>query len=424
MIRIRYFTAEDTNEILKLEDRFFQYDKLTKKSLKQYLKQKNSCLILTYNDTIVGYALVIYRKKVAWLCSIAAEKGLGKYLLSEVEIQSKKHACDRIRLEVRTDNLSAKKFYEKHDYKYYGNIENYYEDGCNAFKYIKHIYKLAVLYTPNEKYAPSTHKTIKRFMSFGKKLGIYVDIIDRYNDLSTYNGLFIRDITRHDNYTYVISEKATNMGLVVIDDPKSIVLCTNKILMNELFIQHNIPTPKTTIINEIPKFIQDEYPLVIKIPDGSFSKGIFKVNNQNEMEQVLTNLFQTYNFLIIQEFMYTPYDWRIGILDNKPIFSCKYHMANGYWKIIKHTKKDNMKFGNTEPICVKDVPSHILDLAIKSSLLVGDGLYGVDIKEKDGKAVVIEINDCPNVDLEWESLKDNSIEKILIHFKQKMINQR
>jgi glutathione synthase/RimK-type ligase-like ATP-grasp enzyme len=30
--------------------------------------------------------------------------------------------------------------------------------------------------------------------------------------------------------------------------------------------------------------------------------------------------------------------------------------------------------------------------------LVGDSLYGVDIKEKDKKAYVIEINDNPNID--------------------------
>jgi glutathione synthase/RimK-type ligase-like ATP-grasp enzyme len=36
------------------------------------------------------------------------------------------------------------------------------------------------------------------------------------------------------------------------------------------------------------------------------------------------------------------------------------------------------------------------------SNLIGDSLYGVDIKERDKKAYVIEVNDNPNIDVNVE----------------------
>jgi glutathione synthase/RimK-type ligase-like ATP-grasp enzyme len=40
----------------------------------------------------------------------------------------------------------------------------------------------------------------------------------------------------------------------------------------------------------------------------------------------------------------------------------------------------------------------VLDAALAAANLVGDGLYGVDIKESGGKCYVMEVNDNPNID--------------------------
>ena len=37
-------------------------------------------------------------------------------------------------------------------------------------------------------------------------------------------------------------------------------------------------------------------------------------------------------------------------------------------------------------------------MAVKSAKLMGEGLYGIDIKMVDEKPMVIEINDNPNID--------------------------
>jgi glutathione synthase/RimK-type ligase-like ATP-grasp enzyme len=40
----------------------------------------------------------------------------------------------------------------------------------------------------------------------------------------------------------------------------------------------------------------------------------------------------------------------------------------------------------------------VLKTAIRVGNLIGDGLYGVDLKEINGKAHVVEINDNPSID--------------------------
>jgi len=54
------------------------------------------------------------------------------------------------------------------------------------------------------------------------------------------------------------------------------------------------------------------------------------------------------------------------------------------------------------------VPKPVLDTALKAANLIGDGLYGVDLKQVGKKVYVIEVNDNPNIDagMEDQILKD------------------
>ena len=103
--------------------------------------------------------------------------------------------------------------------------------------------------------------------------------------------------------------------------------------------------------------------------------------------------------VIAQEFLPSDYDWRIGILDGKPFYACRYYMAKGHWQIYNwDAKSKNDQDGNADCLPVEKVPANIIKIAVKSAKLMGQGLYGIDIKEVDSKAVVIEINDNPNID--------------------------
>ncbi len=97
-------------------------------------------------------------------------------------------------------------------------------------------YDLAMLVDPNEQMPPSNKKALKQFIEAGKHLGMEVDPIGKndYQRLAEYDGLFIRETTASDNHTYRFAHRAEKEGMVVMDDPTSILRCTNKIFLNDL----------------------------------------------------------------------------------------------------------------------------------------------------------------------------------------------
>ncbi len=60
----------------------------------------------------------------------------------------------------------------------------------------------------------------------------------------------------------------------------------------------------------------------------------------------------------------------------------------------------------------------MVELALKTANLIGDGLYGVDLKQSGDKVVVIEVNDNPNLDagIEDAYLQDDLYGLILEEF--------
>jgi glutathione synthase/RimK-type ligase-like ATP-grasp enzyme len=145
------------------------------------------------------------------------------------------------------------------------------------------------------------------------------------------------------------------------------------------------------------------YPIVLKIPDGAFSVGVEKAADRAELQEILTRLFQKSSLLLAQEFLYTDYDWRIGVLNNQPIFACRYYMVRNHWQIYQHSGKKSSA-GNSDTLPVSEAPRAIVEAALKATRLIGNGLYGVDVKEKDGKGYVIEVNDNPSIDSAVEDL--------------------
>jgi glutathione synthase/RimK-type ligase-like ATP-grasp enzyme len=68
-----------------------------------------------------------------------------------------------------------------------------------------------------------------------------------------------------------------------------------------------------------------------------------------------------------------------------------------------------------DSVDTEHVPSGLLKTALKATSLIGNGLYGVDMKEVNGKYYVIEINDNPNIDagVEDKILKEKLYQQIM-----------
>ncbi|MDT8426958.1 MAG: RimK family protein [Methyloprofundus sp.] len=271
-------------------------------------------------------------------------------------------------------------------------------------------YELAILCNAQEKLPPSDSKAIKNFIRAGNELGIDVDLIDEhdYARLLEYDALFIRETTKIDHHTYRFAKRAESKGMVVLDDPDSILKCTNKVFLADLLNANGVPTPTTELLvrdNDIDYQALEQvisYPGVLKIPDGSFSIGVVKVSNREELQQQCAELFQESAILLYQEYVKTDFDWRIGFLNNKVIYACKYYMARDHWQIYNHDNTGTDKTGGFEAMPIHKVPKEVIKVASKAVKLIGDGLYGVDLKELPGRNVIIEVNDNPSIDSEVE----------------------
>ena len=145
------------------------------------------------------------------------------------------------------------------------------------------------------------------------------------------------------------------------------------------------------------------WPMVVKIPDGSFSRGVHKVETAEALKKLSDELFEDTDLLLAQKFMPTKFDWRVGVLDGEPLYVCQYQMARGHWQIIKHGP-NGAREGGSKTLAIAEVPPRVIEVALKAARAIGPGLYGVDIKESNGEIVVIEVNDNPNLEHGVEDL--------------------
>jgi glutathione synthase/RimK-type ligase-like ATP-grasp enzyme len=283
-----------------------------------------------------------------------------------------------------------------------------------------HGFDLAILTNKEEETPPSNQKAIKHFLTAAVQVGFQPEIIDKH-DLSRvaqFDALFIRESTNVNNHTYRFARRASAKGLIVIDDPISILKCSNKVYLAELFSHHHIPTPKSRIVHaengaQIGKELG--YPYVLKQPDGFGSKEIYKVHSENELSQLMPSLLSKSDLLIAQEFLPTQFDWRIGVFNQEPIYACRYYMTKGYWMIRRKLASGESIDGAHDTLPLNQIPKKLLQVAIKAANLIGDGIYGLDIKEVNGDYYVMEINDNPSIDagVEDQELKENLYKKIM-----------
>jgi glutathione synthase/RimK-type ligase-like ATP-grasp enzyme len=88
----------------------------------------------------------------------------------------------------------------------------------------------------------------------------------------------------------------------------------------------------------------------------------------------------------------------VGILDGQPLFVIQYLMARRHWQIVKHDTGGKPLEGGVRSCALADAPSLVIDTGLRAAGCIGNGLYGVDIKETESGIVVVEVNDNPNLD--------------------------
>lgn len=225
------------------------------------------------------------------------------------------------------------------------------------------------------------------------------------NRIPKLDALFIRANTDPMNATYVASRIASLYGIPVIDDPASIQICSDKINMYLHLMKKKLPIPRTVFPSKreiVPEYARALFerlgtPLVLKEPSTSFSARVEKASNVQEFMRIAKRFLRLSDWIVVQEYVQSSFDWRIGVLNGEFLYACRYVIPAQTFK-IQASVNGHLVYCGVESVPPEEVPAEIIDLGIEAGKAIGRGLYGVDIKESNGRLYVIEVNDNPSLD--------------------------
>jgi len=289
-----------------------------------------------------------------------------------------------------------------------------------------HRFDLAILVNESEVSPPSDATALRRFARAAEQMDIATCLVgkDDYPRLAEFDGLFLRETTAVNHHTYRFARRAEALGLVVIDDPQSIVRCTNKVYQAEIFALHGIPHPRTTLLHRgtlAEAASSLTLPCVLKKPDSAFSQGVVRADSVAELLRRGAEMLADSEIIVAQEYVASDFDWRIGVLDRRPLYAAKYYMARGHWQIVQTHAAGDRRYGRVETVPIEAVPPRAVELAVQSASLIGTGLYGVDVKQFGDRFLVIEVNDNPTIEGGCEDaiLKDELYLAVMRYFRDR-----
>jgi glutathione synthase/RimK-type ligase-like ATP-grasp enzyme len=248
---------------------------------------------------------------------------------------------------------------------------------------------------------------LMRLSHVAHQLGHRVDVLfrpDMYK-IPQYDAIFIRALTDPLNSAFVAASLAQLHGLRVIDDPDSIIICCDKVNMYCHLIRAEVPIPETVFLEqhdltpEKGSALLDKMgsPLVLKAPNSSFSMYVERVSGPQEFVKVGKRFLRRSDRVVAQRFVTSTFDWRVGVLAGEVLYVCQYPIPKTRWKILTYTDKGDIIYGRVRNFEPSEVSPRLLTTAVDAAAAIGNGLYGVDLKQVGDNFVVIEVNDNPTI---------------------------
>ena len=296
-------------------------------------------------------------------------------------------------------------------------------------------YDIAMLVDPNEQMPPSNKKALKSFIAAGKELGIEVDPIGKndYQRLAEYDGLFIRETTASDNHTYRFAHRAEKEGMVVMDDPTSILRCTNKIFLNDLMVSRKLAVPRTEILyRDDPKGMkdvcrqaglsagaEDSRWLVLARRGQGGRRGSAGEGGRRPVPAQLRCCWRRNSSIPSSTGASA-----CSIASRCTPASTTCRAVTG--RSTTTAPRARPSRGGFETIAVRTRRRMWSSWRLNATQPIGDGLYGVDLKQVGDKPVVIEVNDNPSIDAGVEDayLGDELYLRIMQEFLRRMERKR
>lgn len=220
-----------------------------------------------------------------------------------------------------------------------------------------------------------------------------------------FDAIYIRATTDPLNSAYVTSRIAELNNIRVIDDSESIRICCDKVNMYTHLIKAKVPIPETRFVKPAEltwkrgKELIEELgqPLVLKAPNSSFSMYVDRASTPNEFLKIGKRFLRRADRLVVQKYIKSEFDWRVGVLGGEPIYVCQYTIPRRQWKVSTYTQQGREIYGPVKGVPLKKAAPKLIKTALDAAAAIGKGLYGVDLKQVGNNFVVIEVNDNPTI---------------------------
>ena len=223
---------------------------------------------------------------------------------------------------------------------------------------------------------------------FGNKIGkisnknIFFTVHEHYNLFQFQNYVSIFD---H------ISKQLINQDNILFPKKNEVEFWENKILMHEEFDNHKINTPLTKYASSIKDVnkLNWEYPFLIKEPHSCSANGIYKINSQSELINLIDNKFlMRSKKFIVQKLINMRRDLRVIILKDK--------IVHYYWRINKDTDWKPTSTGHGSMVDFGNFPKKWEDDMIKTlnklDLTIGGFDVAWDNDDLEGKPIYLEVS--------------------------------
>jgi glutathione synthase/RimK-type ligase-like ATP-grasp enzyme len=254
-------------------------------------------------------------------------------------------------------------------------------------------------------------EALLRYRAAAEESGHQCDYLFRreLRKIPRYDAVFIRAVTDPLNSSYVAARIAELNGKPVIDDSRSILICCDKIHMYRRLMAAGVTIPRTVFcradeVNAATgQALLDRLggQLVLKAPNSSFSRHVEKVVTPEQFDEVGRRFLHRADRIVVQEFVESEFDWRVGVLAGRPLYACRYVIPEETFKIMAIVDGE-LRVCRVESVPTTEAPEHVVKTAVTAANAIGRGLYGVDLKDVNGRAVVIEVNDNPTINAEEE----------------------
>ncbi len=265
-----------------------------------------------------------------------------------------------------------------------------------------------------------------RFREAAIELGHDLDFIfkDDIKYIKNYDSIFIRALTDPLNNSYIVARLAELNGIKVLDSSKDIRICSDKVNMYSHLKKAKVPFPETIFLekdeltSENARDILEQFgiPVVLKAPNSSFSAYVDRAFNVEDILKIGRRFFRRADIIILQQYIPSKFDYRVVLLDKKVISVVKYHMNGNSWRIVDMDENGRKVECSVEGVDIDNVDEKLINVALEAGNSIGNGLYGVDLKDIDGEYFVIEVNDNPNIDHGLEDQKSPKIYEWIIKY--------